>query len=62
MWIITKCDINRLKTENGELRTPVRGDWVSTGLVYSTKEEADIARIELYARGDGYYRVEKQSF
>lgn len=62
MWIIMKCDINRLRTEKGELRTPVRGDWECTGEVFANKEDADIRRIELYKRGDGYYRVEKQSF
>lgn len=62
MWIIKKCDINRLRTEKGELRTPVRSDWESTGEVFENKEDADIRRIELYKRGDGYYHVEKQSF
>lgn len=38
MWIIMKCDINRLRTEKGELRTPVRGDWKVQAKSLKTKK------------------------
>lgn len=58
MWEIKKCDIKDLMNEDGSLRIPSKNDWKNTGEIFVNRDEAEWRRIELYKRGDGYYRIE----
>lgn len=51
MYKIQFCDIKKA------INTPRESDWIDLEYIYDNADDANIKRIELYKRGDGYYRV-----
>lgn len=67
MYRIQFCSLEKLKLKNGKLRTPKDSDWVYLTSedpfddLYYYYDDANKKRIELYKRGDGYYRIVEDS-
>lgn len=59
MYKIQFCDLDLISDVRGNIkRVPVESDWKDLiDYIFTNEDEANRERIELYKRGDGYYRV-----